>query len=100
MPHIAEIEALFAAIGPIPTPAQQRTLRDRVCAWVDAARAEGMRAEEVLVTMRDALRRAGNHVSVSMAEEIVQWCLERYFETQPSAHKEARPAASQNEATA
>lgn len=76
---ITEIESAFVAAGPLPTPEQEETLHRRVCAWVDAARAEGMRPEQVLVAVREAIRRCEVHISDRMADKAVHWCLERYF---------------------
>jgi hypothetical protein len=84
---ISDIETAFVAAGPVPTPEQEALLHQRVCAWVDAARAEGLRPEQVIVAVREAVRRCKDRVSDRVADKAIEWCLERYFASdRPLAH--------------
>jgi hypothetical protein len=81
LPSTSDIEAVLAdrARG-IPDPQREDQLRERLCAYVDAARSEGMLPEQVVIAVRDAVKRSGARLADRTTQRVTQWCMERYFE--------------------
>jgi hypothetical protein len=50
------------------------------CAFVDAARSEGMLPEHVVIAVRDAVKRSGARLADRTTQRVTQWCMQRYFQ--------------------
>lgn len=69
--------------GPVKTEALQAA----VCAYVDGARERGDPVERVIVDLKRILRlsgawrRSAPRAEEAVAEDVIRWCIERYYQT-------------------
>lgn len=82
-PAIVALRAAFANLTPRSTNlsnADVDLLRGRVCAAVDEMKASGVLPERIVVAVKTVASNAGSPWRNNpLYEELVRWCVERYF---------------------
>jgi hypothetical protein len=81
LPDTGALSSAFASFGLILRSVDEAALRDAVCEYVAAAKQVGMRPEEVIVAIRAAADASRPGVNPVVMQRVVEWCLEKYFET-------------------
>ena len=75
------LELLFRETGPLPTVAQLSALREATCDYVDRAKADGERSEQVVIAVRAAAERSQSRLPGSVLDGLIVECVKRYFGT-------------------
>lgn len=73
------IERTIVALGTLPTPQREQAFHDAVCRFADDSRSAGVLPEHVIIMLRDAMRRTGQHLPDRLTRRMVEWAMLQYF---------------------
>ena len=90
MPSRTSSDILRVALANLPPSAYEagaptnNSLHKKVCAVVDDMKAEGMKAEHVMLAVKGIAYEARmGPASWRLIDTMTKWCLEQYFKDQP-----------------
>jgi len=77
-------------------------LREAVCVYVDAARERGEPVERVIIDLKRMMelsggwRRSTSRKEEAVAEGVIRWCIDRYYERSNRREVERPPSQPRN----
>lgn len=82
---VMDLEIAIRALPPLPTPDEEKGLREAICDFVDAGRKQGAGPEHLIVALRGAARRANPRLVPSVLDRAITYCIEQYYASETDA---------------